>query len=305
MLAAPSASKPEDMRLYIQRQADTIESLHAAAQKYRARLQSLDQELAVKQAEVESLRLLAAENATLREDNHMAHDRIRELETSASQLSQQSSLGAETQAQLGVKLQAYQRHNTFLQGEIASREKRMKALQEQIDVLREEVHNKERRITLLVEKLRQHNLDPNSVGICRIQIPEEQYAQLREKLATQETTVELLRERLETAQEDAVRREEVVDALVRENKALKNTISRLIAQINSSAAASIALAKGGAGEANDSSAGRSPLDSGAGGLDGSAAPSPTPPEVSKLQAYIARRKEKQAQQQQQKPAQST
>ena len=46
---------------------------------------------------------------------------------------------AESQAQLGVKVQAYQRHNTFLQGELATAESKLATARERIDVLQNEL----------------------------------------------------------------------------------------------------------------------------------------------------------------------
>ena len=226
----------EQLKTTIARQAETIDSLHAAAAKYRTRLAALEQQLTVKQAEIDSQKVLAQENAALRAEQHHLREKLREVELNNSRLAESATLESENQAQLGVKVQAYQRHNTFLQGEVALREAKLKALQEQIDVLAEEVHTKDRRITILVEKLRQHNIDPTS-SVAKISVPEASYAEMKEKLSTQSTTIELLREKLETAQEDAVRRDSVIEAQARENKALKGSISRLIAQINGTAAA--------------------------------------------------------------------
>ena len=58
----------DQLRATIQRQADTIESLHAAASKYKSRLTAIEQQLTVRQAEVDSLKVLSTENATLREE---------------------------------------------------------------------------------------------------------------------------------------------------------------------------------------------------------------------------------------------
>ena len=221
----------EQLRSTVQRQADTIESLHAAAQKYKTRLTALEQQLVVKQAEIDSMRVLAKENAHLRESNLISSERVRELELNSSRLAEQSSLGAETQAQLGVKVQAYQRHNHFLQGELASKDSKLKTLHERLDVLTEEVRTKDKRITLLVEKLKQFNIDPTAV-VNKIHISEEVFSQMKDKLDTQSTTIELLREKMDGLQEESIRREELIEAQRRENNTLKTTISKLIAQVN-------------------------------------------------------------------------
>ena len=216
------------LKATIQRQADQIESLHAAAQKYKTRNNSLEQQLTVKQAELESLRLLSTENSTLREEMLTINDRNRELEQAVSRLSEQSTLGAESQAQLGVKVQAYQRHNTFLQGELATAESKLSTARERIDVLQNELRHKEQRITILIEKLRQHNIDPTATT-SKVNLTEEAYRDMREKLSTQDTSMTILREKVESMQDEAVRREEVMTALRKENNALKTTVSRLIA----------------------------------------------------------------------------
>ena len=223
----------ETLRVTVQRQTETIETLHSAAAKYRSRLAALEQQLTTKTAEIESQRILSTENASLRSELHQLREKLREVELNNSRLAEASTLEAENQAQLGVKVQAYQRHNTFLQGEVALRESKNKALQEQIDVLAEEVHTKDRRINILVEKLRQHNIDPTT-SVAKISVPEASYTEMKERLSTQTATINLLREKLESCQEDAVRREGVVDAQGKENKALKASISRLVQQINGS-----------------------------------------------------------------------
>jgi chromosome segregation ATPase len=268
-LQATAAMSVDQLRNTISRQNETIESLHAAASKYRTRLASLEQQLTIKQAENESQKVLATENAALRSELHQLREKLREVELSNSRLAEATALEAESQAQLGVKVQAYQRYNNFLQSEMALREAKLKALQEQVDVLSEEVHTKDRRITILVEKLRQHNIDPTSM-VAKVSVPEATYSEMKEKLSTQNTTIELLREKLESVQEDLVRREAVIEAIQRENKALKSSISRLVAQINGTAGGS-------------QSRGESPTATAPGG----AATNPT--DQSKLKAYHARR----------------
>jgi chromosome segregation ATPase len=236
------------LKATIQRQADQIESLHAAAQKYKSRNNALEQQLTVKQAELDSLRLLSTENAALREDMFAVNERNRELEQALSRLTEQSTLGAESQAQLGVKVQAYQRHNTFLQGELATAESKLATARERIDVLQNELRHRDARVSILIEKLRQHNIDP-SANSSRIQITEEGYREMKDKIASQNTSLELLREKVESMQEEAVRREEIMTSLRRENDALKGTISRLIALTSG---VEVPAATGGNGNGNSS-----------------------------------------------------
>ena len=216
------------LRAQLQRHADTIESLTAAGNKLRTRCNALEQQLTVKQAELDSLRLLSTENSTLREELFNANERNRELEQAVSRLTEQSTLGAESQAQLGVKVQAYQRHNSFLQGELATSEGKLAVARERIDVLQNEVRHKEQRVSILIEKLRQHNIDPSASSL-KVNLTEEAYREMRDKIASQAASIDLLREKVESMQEEAVRREELVGALRRENDALKGTVSRLIA----------------------------------------------------------------------------
>lgn len=223
------------LRATIQRQADQIESLQAAAQKFKTRTNSLEQQLTVKQAELDSLRLLSSENGNLREELFNATERRRELEIAVSRLTEQSTLGAESQAQLGVKVQAYQRHNTFLQGELAGAESKLQTARERIDVLQNEVRNKDQRITILMDKLRQYNIDPTAAN-TKIHLTEDAYRDMKNQITHQESTIEILREKLESSQEESVRREEIMSALRRENDALKNTVSRLIALTSGSVA---------------------------------------------------------------------
>lgn len=220
----------ESMRATVQRQADTIESLHSAAQKYKTRLNALEQQLTVKQAELDSLKLLSGENANLREENLSMNEKNRELEQAVSRLTESSTLGAESQAQLGVKVQAYQRHNNFLQGEIATIESKLATARERIDVLQNELRHKEQRVTILMDKLRQHNIDPTATS--KVHVSEDTFNSMKDQIHSQSTTVELLREKLESMQDEAVRREELLTAQRQENDALKQTVSRLIAQIS-------------------------------------------------------------------------
>ena len=234
--ATPSEANPsvDQLRATIQRQADTMESLHAAAQKYKSRLTALEQQLTVKQAEIDSLKAMSSENSALREEAFVGNERNRELELQIGRLTEQSTLGAETQAQLGVKVQAYQRHNHYLQGEVAARTAKLRAANERTDVLVEELRAKDRRIGILVEKLRQYNIDPSS-SVSKVQVNEETFAQMKDQLASQNATLEVMREKVDSMQEEAVRREVIVGALRRENNALKQTVSKLVAQISGAA----------------------------------------------------------------------
>jgi predicted nuclease with TOPRIM domain len=203
-------------------------------QRGQAREAELEQRIITMQAEIDSLRVLRNENFIIREESNALRDRLRRFEGERSHF-EDRSVTAETQAQLAVKLQAYQRHNTHLQGELSARETKISAMQEKIDVLTEEMHRKDRRCSILAEKLRQHNIDPVAVAATTIHVPEEFFAQLKKKISSQETTIDALHERLEGLQEDAQRRELVVEALQRENSALRQSVSRLIAQINAEA----------------------------------------------------------------------
>ena len=257
--AAPSDANPsiDSLRATIQRQADTIESLHAAASKYKTRLTALEQQLTVKQAEIDSLKAMQSENASLREEAFVSNERNRELELTIGRLTEASTLGAETQAQLGVKVQAYQRHNHYLQGEVAARTAKLRSANERIDVLAEELRAKDRRITILVEKLRQYNIDPSS-SVSKVQVNEEVFARMKDELSSQNATLEVMREKVESMQEEAVRREEIMGALRKENNALKQTVSKLVAQISGgSAAAAAAATTGVTVAAGSGSAGRS------------------------------------------------
>lgn len=226
----------DSLRAMIAQQNEKIESLGAAAQKYRSRVQSLEQQLIVKQAEIDSLQLLASENAAIRDENLSLREKVDEIEQHASRMAEHSSHTTESQAQLGVKVQAYQRHNNFLQSELALREAKIKAMQEKMDVLTEELLSKDRRITILVEKLRQHNIDPTA-SVSKINVPEEQFARMKERLASQSQALELLREKTDTQQEDLVRKEEVIAALNKENAALRQSVSKLISQLGGTTSA--------------------------------------------------------------------
>lgn len=224
----------------------TVESLQASERGLKTRIAVLEQQLVTKEAEIDSLRVLPNENRLIRDENAHLREKIRDLEQTASRAVELGSLGAESQTQLSVKLQAFQRHNHYLQGEIAGKESKIRALQERVDIVTEELHQKERRCGLLVEKLRQHALDPEVATGVQIQVPEELFAQMKQKLAAQTSSVEVLQERVETLQEDTQRRELLVEALQRENAALRQSVSRLIAQINGTtqSAASAALSIG-------------------------------------------------------------
>lgn len=240
-------SATDDLRALV----ETVEMLQSSERKLKVKLSIADQQLVTKEAEIESLRMLPNENILLREENHQLREKIRELEQTTSRAVELGSLGSESQTQLQVKLQAFQRHNHYLQGELALKESKIRTLQEKVDIVSEEIHQKDRRCSLLVEKLRQHSLDPSSVltghsgSATQIQVPEEMYAQMKQKLSTQTSAMELLQERVETLQEDNQRRELLVEALHRENAALRQSVSRLIAQVNGTAAMTLAAAGSG------------------------------------------------------------
>lgn len=211
---------------------ETVEALQSQERKHKLRINTLEQQLITKEAEIESLRVLPRENSLIREENNQLRDRIRELEQSTTRMVEQSSIGAESSTQVTVKLQAFQRHNNYLQGELATKDSKIRAMQERVDILTEELHSRDRRCGILVEKLRQHSIDPSTVSATNIQVPEEVYSQMKQKLAQQSTNMELLQERVEGLQEEAQRRELLIEALQRENGALRQSVSRLIAQVN-------------------------------------------------------------------------
>ncbi|CUI15074.1 Hypothetical protein, putative [Bodo saltans] len=246
-----NSSATEDLRALV----ETVEMLQSSERKLKAKLSVFDQQLLTKEAEIESLRMLPNENILLREENHQLRERIRELEQTTSRAVELGSLGSESQTQLQVKLQAFQRHNHYLQGELALKESKIRTLQEKVDIVSEEIHQKDRRCSLLVEKLRQHSIDPSSATSItgsailghsnQIQVPEEMYAQMKQKVSNQTSAMELLQERVETLQEDHQRRELLVEALHRENAALRQSVSRLIAQVNGTASMALAAAAAG------------------------------------------------------------
>jgi hypothetical protein len=232
LISSPSASLNfEQSRQQMQRLSETIEAQQAVEKRLRARMAALEQQLVSKQAEIDSLRVLPNENSLIREENAQLRDKIRELELSASRIVETATYTTESQASLGVKLQAYQRHNNFLQGELSAREAKLKTQQEKMDILAEEVDGKDRRITILVEKLRNQNIDP-STSEASVHVPQELYQQMKQKLHSQSVTIDLLHEKVESLQDDSQRKEVVVEALQRENRALRQSVSRLIAQIN-------------------------------------------------------------------------
>ena len=219
-----------DLRATVQRQAETIDALNASVGKLRARISSLEQQCTMKQSEIDSMRVLPNENKMIREENILLRDQLREMKYSASRIIEQSSIGNESQAALGIKVQAYQRHNAFLQGELSDRESKLRIGQERIDVLTEELNNKDTRISLLAEKLRQHHIDPSSAN--GLVLPDETLTVMKNKVHTQSATIDLLHEKVEICHEEAHRRAAVLDAVQKENKALRTSVSRLIAQIS-------------------------------------------------------------------------
>ena len=221
----------DQLRQQIQRLSDTIENLQASEKRMKARQMALEQQLFTKQAEIDSLRVLPNENNLIRDENAQLREKIRDLELSASRTVETATFTSESQASLGVKLQAYQRHNNFLQGELSAREAKLKSQQEKLDILSEELQAKDRRITIMVEKLRSQNIDPSTSEIS-VHVPQEVFQQMKQKTHSQATTIDLLHEKVESLQEDTQRKEVVVEALQRENRALRQSVSRLIAQIN-------------------------------------------------------------------------
>lgn len=224
-----------DLERTIQHQADTIEALHIASSKYKNRLDLTEQKLLEREAELSAAATLSSENALLRTELIDLREAMRTLEQSTARIMDKNTLGTETHAQLGVRVQAYQRHNAYLQGELSEREARLKLANDKADMLAEEGATKDRRIAVMLEKLRQHNIDPSST-IASVRVPEETFASMKVKLTSQATTIELLHERVESLMDEAERRSSLVDAVQRENKALRVSVQKLIAQVTQSAA---------------------------------------------------------------------
>jgi hypothetical protein len=232
-----------DLQTTVQRQSDTIEALHAASAQYKARADAAEHLAAGRLSEAEMIRALQADNQTLRHENFSLTERVKDLEASISRSAEASSLTAESQAQLGVQVRAYQRHNHFLQGEVSARDAKMRALEERVEVMTEELKTKERRMGLMMDRLRKHNVDVAKMNEqqaesggsapARVTVPEATLQQIREKMAMQTSTIEILRDRLESVEDEAGRKEHVLKSLRRENDALKNTISKMVSQISS------------------------------------------------------------------------
>jgi chromosome segregation ATPase len=221
----------DQLRQHVQRLNEAVDVQQGTEKRLRARMAAMEQQLVTKQAEIDSLRVLPNENNLIRDENVQLREKIRELELSASRIVETATYTTESQASLGVKLQAYQRHNNFLQGELSSREAKLKVQQEKLEILAEELQGKDRRITIMVEKLRNQNIDPSTSEVS-VHVPQEVYQQMKHKLHSQGSTIEALHEKVESLQDDTQRKEVVVEALQRENKALRQSVSRLIAQIN-------------------------------------------------------------------------
>lgn len=238
-----------DVQATAQRQADTIEALHAAAASYKARADAAESVANARMSEADTVRALQGENANLRAEVFSLTERIRDLEAAISRSAEATSLKAESQAQLGVQVRAYQRHNHFLQGEVSARDAKMRALEDRVEFLQEEVRAKEKRVSLMMDRLRRHNVDMTRLGegdggapaapgsaaaapAARVSVPEATLQQIREKMAVQASTIEVLRERLESLEDEAARKEHVLKSLRRENDALKTTISKMVAQIS-------------------------------------------------------------------------
>lgn len=240
---------PADVQSTAQRQADTIEALHAAAVSYKARAETAEAVANSRMSEADTIRYLQAENGQLRGEVFSLSERVRDLEAAISRSAEANSLKAESQAQLGVQVRAYQRHNHFLQGEVSARDAKTRALEDRVEFLQEEVKAKERRVSLMMDRLRKHNVDmtrmndghgdgdnnassSSSSAPARVSVPEATLQQIREKMAVQTSTIEVLRERLESLEDEGSRKEHVLKSLRRENDALKGTISKMVSQIS-------------------------------------------------------------------------
>ena len=235
-----------DLTGTIQRQSTTIEALHASAAQFKARAAAAEQIASSRMSEADALRAFQHENDNLRNEVFSLTERVRELEAAISRSAEASAINSESQAQMGVQVRAYQRHNHFLQGEVSARDAKMRSLEERVEFLQEEVKTKERRMSLMMDRLRKHNVDVarlnegvgdgESVNMhalpARVTIPEVTLQQIREKMAVQTSTIEVLRDRLESLEDESTRKENVLRTLRRENDALKNTISKMVAQIS-------------------------------------------------------------------------
>lgn len=220
----------EDLERTIQHQAETIEALHLASSKYKNRLEVVESKLLEREAELESFKVLSQENGMLRSEVLDLRSALKTLEQSTARIIDKNTLGTETHAQLGVRVQAYQRHNAYLQGELSVRDARIRSLEDKIDFLNEENQTKDRRMLIMQEKLRQHNIDPSST-VASVRVPEETLSMMKVKLTSQTSTIELLHERVENMLDESERKKALIEALQKENKALRVSVQKLIAQV--------------------------------------------------------------------------
>eukprot|EP00758_Cryptobia_borreli_P002260 Tbor_TRINITY_DN2899_c0_g1::TRINITY_DN2899_c0_g1_i1::g.23234::m.23234 len=221
----------DELRYTIQCQADTIETLHKASSRYRTRLEKAEKEILEKDAEIGSLSVLKNENKVLREEILSLHDSIKALEKSTFDTVINNNPLSDPR--VGVRLQAYQRHNSYLQSELSDREQKLKVAIEKRDIMEEENDAKERRISVLIEKLREHNIvfDGVDTDVSSIRISANTLHSTRLMLKSQASTIDLLYEKIDATTDEIRRKQNIIDAIQGENKALRLSVSKLIAQI--------------------------------------------------------------------------
>jgi len=223
-----------------------VDGLRAGEAKLLARLAAAEHLVLTKSSEVESLRVLASENAMLREELSVAHRKLREQEvlrttatvahTPAGVQSTAAPLPSDVHAGVTVKLQAYQRHNYFLQTELVDRDTRLKATMEKLECLREELVTKDRRMSLLCEKLRSVHQDPNAVvrSSVHAHVPLELIYELKTKITEQRESLDSLNAGAAAMQEELQRKEDVIAAVQKENSALRQSVTKLVDHIRHS-----------------------------------------------------------------------
>jgi hypothetical protein len=95
-------------------------------------------------------------------------------------------------------------------------------------------------------------------ALLRVSVPETAFASIKERMAAQAATVQALRERLEAAEEEAARRDELLQAVRKENATLKQTVTRLIGQLTADVEAAVAAPPTGAPSSHSVGAAASP-----------------------------------------------
>jgi DNA repair exonuclease SbcCD ATPase subunit len=222
-----SASK-EQLLAAIARQNQMIDSLHGAARRYKSRCAALQTTSTEIQAQLDMLSSVSAENSELRATIDVLQRKCNDFQGVVHNLSERASTDVDSGAALVLRNRALERQIEYLREELTKRSAAAQVIQAECGMAKQQVADRDERIHILLSR-------SSHRGAPKNELPEAYVAELtvlKKDIATLSTQNSIYQTRLAQAQEDLVRKDTTQQALQRELKALKMTISTLVGQVS-------------------------------------------------------------------------